>query len=101
MAGPTSEPQKVAAADTDGDGHQTFYSRSEVPAPPANTAVGGKASLQPKRTPVSDREIESILHLMGFSLSVSLGTNIFMRRRGTLGVWVAASDHLFHGTETE
>ncbi|XP_068667192.1 uncharacterized protein [Aristolochia californica] len=34
---------------------------SEVPAPPRNTAVGGKASLQPKRTPVSEREIEAIL----------------------------------------
>ncbi|KAJ9164294.1 hypothetical protein P3X46_023890 [Hevea brasiliensis] len=35
--------------------------RSDVPAPPSNTAVGGKASLQPKRTPVSEREIETIL----------------------------------------
>ncbi|WRX16935.1 hypothetical protein QQP08_009422 [Theobroma cacao] len=36
-------------------------SRSDVPAPPINTAVGGKASLLPKRTPVSEREIEAIL----------------------------------------
>ncbi|KAG7981324.1 hypothetical protein I3843_05G227900 [Carya illinoinensis] len=34
---------------------------SDVPAAPTNTAVGGKASLQPKRTPVSDKEIEAIL----------------------------------------
>ncbi|KAI4363656.1 hypothetical protein MLD38_019846 [Melastoma candidum] len=34
---------------------------SDVPPPPRNLAVGGKASLQPKRTPVSDREIEAIL----------------------------------------
>ncbi|MBA0795960.1 hypothetical protein Gohar_006775 [Gossypium harknessii] len=34
---------------------------SDVPAPPSNTAVGGKASLLPKRTPVSEREIEAIL----------------------------------------
>lgn len=34
---------------------------SDVPAAPINTAVGGKASLQPKRTPVSDREIDAIL----------------------------------------
>lgn len=32
-----------------------------MPAPPSNAAVGGKASLQPKRTPVSEREIEAIL----------------------------------------
>lgn len=36
-------------------------SRSDVPAPPSNMAVGGQASLQPKRTPVSDKEIEAIL----------------------------------------
>ncbi|KAL7214120.1 hypothetical protein ACSBR1_026521 [Camellia fascicularis] len=35
--------------------------RSDVPAAPTNTAVGGKASLQPKRTPVTDREIEAVL----------------------------------------
>ncbi|XP_019089909.1 PREDICTED: uncharacterized protein LOC109128294 [Camelina sativa] len=34
---------------------------SDVPAAPKNTADGGKASLQPKRTPVSDKEIESIM----------------------------------------
>lgn len=43
------------------DAHLIFTSTSEVPAPPINTAMGGKASLQPKRTPVSDREIEAIL----------------------------------------
>ncbi|KAE8675580.1 NADH-dependent glutamate synthase 1 isoform 1 [Hibiscus syriacus] len=36
-------------------------SSSDVPAPPVNTAAGGKASLLPKRTPVSEREIEAIL----------------------------------------
>ncbi|XP_022995845.1 uncharacterized protein LOC111491252 [Cucurbita maxima] len=36
-------------------------SGSNVPAPLQDTAVGGKASLLPKRTPVSDREIEAIL----------------------------------------
>lgn len=34
---------------------------SDVPAAPKNIADGGKASLQPKRTPVSDKEIESIM----------------------------------------
>ncbi|RVW33859.1 hypothetical protein CK203_036317 [Vitis vinifera] len=46
---------------TNEDAHLIFTSTSEVPAPPINTAMGGKASLQPKRTPVSDREIEAIL----------------------------------------
>lgn len=40
-----------------------------MPAPPQNTAVGGKASLLPKRTPVSDREIEAILVSKIVSLS--------------------------------
>nr|XP_010915651.1 uncharacterized protein LOC105040694 isoform X2 [Elaeis guineensis] len=35
--------------------------KSDVPAPPSNTAIGGKASLLPKRTPVSEKEIEAIL----------------------------------------
>ncbi|KAE8647803.1 hypothetical protein Csa_000203 [Cucumis sativus] len=49
-------------------------SGSNVPAPPQNMAVGGKASLLPKRTPVSDREIEAILvsktvFLSGYSVN--------------------------------
>uniref|UniRef100_A0A7N0RC19 Uncharacterized protein n=1 Tax=Kalanchoe fedtschenkoi TaxID=63787 RepID=A0A7N0RC19_KALFE len=39
----------------------SLFFASDVPAPPRNTAVGGKASLQPKRTPVSEKEIEAIL----------------------------------------
>ncbi|KAL8148407.1 uncharacterized protein LOC141698779 [Apium graveolens] len=35
--------------------------RSDISTAPMNTASGGKASLQPKRTPVTDREIEAIL----------------------------------------
>lgn len=46
---------------TSEDAHRKSTRSSDVPAPPQNTAVGGKASLQPKRTPVSDREIEAIL----------------------------------------
>ncbi|KAF8380055.1 hypothetical protein HHK36_027525 [Tetracentron sinense] len=74
--GSASQPQ---AASTAGDAHQTFFSSSEVPAAPTNTAVGGKASLQPKRTPVSDREIEAILS------------------NGLLSCWVDASDRLTDG----
>ncbi|CAF2144760.1 hypothetical protein BRARA_B03696 [Brassica rapa] len=42
-------------------GNKNITASSDVPAAPKNTAVGGKASLQPKRTPVSDKEIESIM----------------------------------------
>ncbi|XWS37966.1 hypothetical protein CRYUN_Cryun19dG0090200 [Craigia yunnanensis] len=59
-SGSISETQATAK---DGDIIDRFISRSssDVPAPPINTAVGGKASLLPKRTPVSEREIEAIL----------------------------------------
>lgn len=42
-------------------GEKNVTASSDVPAAPKNTADGGKASLQPKRTPVSDKEIESIM----------------------------------------
>ncbi|XP_015896082.1 uncharacterized protein LOC107429842 [Ziziphus jujuba] len=47
-SGSASEPQSNAA--------KTFFSGSE-----GSTTLGGKASLQPKRTPVSNEEIEAIL----------------------------------------
>ncbi|KAG9448284.1 hypothetical protein H6P81_014412 [Aristolochia fimbriata] len=56
-AGSASETQSASA----GAAEKNFSLSSEVPAPPRNTTVGGKASLQPKRTPVSEREIEAIL----------------------------------------
>ncbi|GMH08906.1 hypothetical protein Nepgr_010746 [Nepenthes gracilis] len=34
---------------------------SDVQMAPTSSTVGGKASLQPKRTPVSDEEIEAVL----------------------------------------
>ncbi|KAJ7549591.1 hypothetical protein O6H91_07G059300 [Diphasiastrum complanatum] len=34
---------------------------SEVPASPGNLRSGGKASLQPRRAPISQKEIEAIL----------------------------------------
>ncbi|KAA8533610.1 hypothetical protein F0562_030956 [Nyssa sinensis] len=55
-----SSSQTQAAA-RDGDAQQICISRLDVPAAPTNTAVGGKASLQPKRTPVTDKEIEAVL----------------------------------------
>ncbi|XP_072965226.1 uncharacterized protein [Typha angustifolia] len=55
--GATSQPKAPStSADT-----PSYRFRSNVPAPPSNTAVGGKASLLPKRTPVSEKEIEAIL----------------------------------------
>ncbi|XP_011001901.1 PREDICTED: uncharacterized protein LOC105109024 isoform X2 [Populus euphratica] len=49
-----------SAASTDTEIHHFIMSSSEVPASPANIAEGGKASLQPRRTPVSEREIEAV-----------------------------------------
>ena len=57
-AGPPFQTQGAAK---DGNAQQSFTSKSDVPAAPINTDVGGKASLQPKRTPVSDKEIEAIM----------------------------------------
>ncbi|XP_052172319.1 uncharacterized protein LOC127788245 [Diospyros lotus] len=57
----SGSPSQIQAAAKERDAHHISLSSSDVPAPPTNTAVGGKASLQPKRTPVSDREIEAIL----------------------------------------
>ncbi|KAK1324431.1 hypothetical protein QJS10_CPA01g02153 [Acorus calamus] len=37
---------------------QNYFFKSQVP---ANGGVGGKASLQPKRTPVTDKEIEAVM----------------------------------------
>ncbi|CAL9081472.1 unnamed protein product, partial [Musa textilis] len=53
----TSQPK---AASSSGNA-RSYRFRSHVPAPPSYTAVGGKASLLPKRTPISDKEIEAIL----------------------------------------
>ncbi|XP_058184120.1 uncharacterized protein LOC131301739 [Rhododendron vialii] len=55
---PASGSSQIQAAEKEWDAQQTM---SDVPAAPINTAVGGKASLQPKRTPVSEREIDAIL----------------------------------------
>lgn len=53
-----SGSSQIQAAEKEWDAQWTM---SDVPAAPINTAVGGKASLQPKRTPVSEREIDAIL----------------------------------------
>lgn len=56
-----SASQIQAAATKNGDNLDISIPSSDVPTTPMNTAIGGKASLQPKRTPVSDKEIEAIL----------------------------------------
>ncbi|KAJ0100246.1 hypothetical protein Patl1_20349 [Pistacia atlantica] len=75
------------------DKNLSSRSSSDVPAPPINTAVGGKASLQPKRTPVSEKEIEAILgqgvkHQTGFDI-VSVHSSLDFR---FIVVWEVASD---------
>uniref|UniRef100_A0A2K2B6V4 Uncharacterized protein n=1 Tax=Populus trichocarpa TaxID=3694 RepID=A0A2K2B6V4_POPTR len=52
-SGNGSQPEEAL---TSGSAYQAFFSSLK-----ASTAVGGKASLQPKRTPVSNEEIEAIL----------------------------------------
>ncbi|KAJ8452701.1 hypothetical protein Cgig2_005037 [Carnegiea gigantea] len=56
----TTESQANAAQGTMGT-RKLSTSKSDVPAPPSTSTAGGKASLQPKRTPVSEKEIEAIL----------------------------------------
>ncbi|CAK9163071.1 unnamed protein product [Ilex paraguariensis] len=53
---PSVSTSQHQATSTANDAPQTFFSRSE-----SNATLGGKASLQPKRTPVSEVEIEAIL----------------------------------------
>ncbi|PSS11307.1 Thioredoxin domain-containing protein [Actinidia chinensis var. chinensis] len=53
-SGSTSQPRETYAPS---NAAQTLFSTSA----PSNVTGAGKASLQPKRTPVSQEEIESIL----------------------------------------
>ncbi|CBI34484.3 hypothetical protein PVL29_001639 [Vitis rotundifolia] len=57
-SGSASASQAVSA---DGNAQQSSFTRMKVPVAPSNVGSGGKASLQPKRTPVSNEEIEAIL----------------------------------------
>ncbi|XP_062147013.1 uncharacterized protein LOC133854759 [Alnus glutinosa] len=52
----TDSASQSQTTSTAGDAGQTFFFVSKV-----STTVGGKASLQPKRTPMSNEEIEAIL----------------------------------------
>ncbi|GAV65768.1 hypothetical protein CFOL_v3_09282 [Cephalotus follicularis] len=60
-SGTASQPE---AASTAGNTDMAFLSSSKV-----SSTVGGKASLQPKRTPVSKEEIEAILVCKAFFCS--------------------------------
>lgn len=55
--GSKSQPNEPSSS----SGARSYRFRSDVPAPPSNVAVGGKASLLPKRTPLSEEEIEAIM----------------------------------------
>ncbi|KAL2524951.1 hypothetical protein Adt_10005 [Abeliophyllum distichum] len=70
-SGAASQHQETSAV---GDGPRIFFSRS-----PSSTTVVGKASDQPKRTPVSQEEIEAILLggcILNFSRNLALRNNI-------------------------
>ncbi|PPD84672.1 hypothetical protein GOBAR_DD18360 [Gossypium barbadense] len=64
---PSDSGLQAQGASKTGDGDLTFFSSSKAPA-----TVGGKASLQPKRTPVSNEEIEAILMLTALYVLGSL-----------------------------
>ncbi|XP_031123975.1 uncharacterized protein LOC116026741 isoform X1 [Ipomoea triloba] len=55
-AGSTSQHSQHQATSASKDAPQTFFSSSS-----SKMSVGGKASDQPKRTPVSQEEIDSIM----------------------------------------
>ncbi|KAL0393677.1 UNVERIFIED_CONTAM: hypothetical protein Slati_4333900 [Sesamum latifolium] len=59
FSGTTRQIEEISARDDvhkNDDLVRKFFSRS-----PSSTSVGGKASDQPKRTPVSQEEIEAIM----------------------------------------
>ncbi|XP_008239027.1 PREDICTED: uncharacterized protein LOC103337639 isoform X1 [Prunus mume] len=55
---PNGSESRVQAEPLAGDASHTFFSGSKAS---TTTTLGGKASLQPERTPVSKEEIEAIL----------------------------------------
>eukprot|EP01018_Ginkgo_biloba_P036704 Gb_38529 [translate_table: standard] len=55
-----SSPQSTSPTN-EIDGKVTKAPSLEIPHAPRNTTIGGRASIQPKRTPVSEKEIEAIL----------------------------------------
>ncbi|XWS61607.1 hypothetical protein CRYUN_Cryun07bG0140700 [Craigia yunnanensis] len=71
---PSSSGLQPQAVTKTGDGDLTFFSSSKAPA-----TVGGRASLQPKRAPVSNEEIEAILFcsLYNCLFDVSLFVHLF------------------------
>lgn len=46
---------------------KNYRFRSDVPSPPSHTAVGGPASLLPKRKPLTEEEIEAIMVCLLFT----------------------------------
>ncbi|KAJ4828893.1 hypothetical protein Tsubulata_013767 [Turnera subulata] len=87
-----AQSQEVPAA---GNADVTFFSNSK-----GSSTLGGKASLQPKRTPVSNEEIEAILDdRVNVVLADPLTSHsvIWMQVDLTSGLvimtWVAASEN--------
>ncbi|KAL8238864.1 hypothetical protein R6Q59_015431 [Mikania micrantha] len=56
-SGSANQPQATQAKPAASDAPSAFFSRSA----PSETTLGGKASLQPKRTPMTQEEIDAIL----------------------------------------
>ncbi|WMV44040.1 hypothetical protein MTR67_037425 [Solanum verrucosum] len=70
-----SQHMKTSATD---NVPQTFFSRS-----PSSMSVAGKASDQPKRTPVSQEEIESILVCINCSLTYTISLLVHSKKYDT------------------
>ncbi|KAH0975011.1 hypothetical protein GBA52_016910 [Prunus armeniaca] len=71
---PSGSESRVQAEPLASDASHTFFSGSKAS---TTTTLGGKASLQPERTPLSKEEIEAIL---------VCGTFLFVSRSSTLMV---------------
>ncbi|CAK7335723.1 unnamed protein product [Dovyalis caffra] len=92
-SGNGSQPQEALRA---GNADQDFFSSMKV-----STSVGGKASLQPKRTPISNEEIEAILEIeiasLGGMLPFGVNSNFIEVHEVANGIgmcWVDASELL-------
>ncbi|KAF3448707.1 hypothetical protein FNV43_RR09420 [Rhamnella rubrinervis] len=81
-SGYAAETQEASGASVSA---HTFFSGSK-----GSTTLGGKASLQPKRTPVSNEEIEAILNSQDNATRVPTMLLFLKSRRS----WVAACNTL-------
>ncbi|KAI5655335.1 hypothetical protein M9H77_32522 [Catharanthus roseus] len=86
----SSSSQNQSAPATTGEPPRTFFSRS-----PSNLTAGGKASEQPKRTPVSQDEIDAIMRTTSSEAFIGEITSHFcsrFMREMFASIWVAVSE---------